>query len=167
MDKKDHKNNKLIDYGYDKISCNIYKRKWYDLKVKVRESEAFLGPDEYRDLLFSSIDLRLRSDVPVGISLSGGLDSSSILSRLIDEKINLNTFSAVYGKNLRGDEKNYILEFKNSVKKMNFVQINQNDLFKTSCISFTTSGFFSESKASSKCILLASSIPIHPKAHTA
>ena len=74
--------------------------------------------------------MRLRSDVPVGVSLSGGLDSSSILSRLIHKKLDLNTFSAVYGERLKGDETNYIIEFKNLVQKMNFVEISENDLYK-------------------------------------
>ncbi len=126
---KSHEYKKFIHDDYQGLSHNVYKRKWYDLSSRVNASGTFSDQDEYRNLLFSSIDLRLRSDVPVGVSLSGGLDSSSILSRLIDKKLNLNTFSAVYGKNLKGDEKDYILEFKNSVKKMNFVQINQNDLF--------------------------------------
>jgi len=120
--------NKLIHDNYKKISNNIYNRKWYDLKRRVNKVETFQNSSEYKDLLFSSIDLRLRSDVPVGVSLSGGLDSSSILSRLIDKKLDLNTFSAVYGENLRGDEKNYILEFNNLVKRMNFVNIGEYDL---------------------------------------
>jgi asparagine synthase (glutamine-hydrolysing) len=35
--------------------------------------------DEYRSLLLESVRLRFRSDVPVGINLSGGLDSSLLL----------------------------------------------------------------------------------------
>lgn len=59
--------------------------------------------DLKRDLervFIESVKLRLRSDVPVGSCLSGGVDSSSIvsvMSELIkDKKDKINTFSAVY-----------------------------------------------------------------------
>jgi asparagine synthase (glutamine-hydrolysing) len=59
------------------------------------EPQAF---DEFRALLERSIRMRLRSDVPVGTSLSGGLDSSAIVSLLARERgttptLTQNTFS--------------------------------------------------------------------------
>ncbi len=58
-------------------------RKWYDLHEKVgndfdRRTEAEVE-DEYKSLMFESVKLRFRSDVPVGVSLSGGIDSSTLL----------------------------------------------------------------------------------------
>ena len=53
--------------------------------------------EEFRHLLADSVRLRLQSDVPVGTCLSGGLDSSSIVSlasRQIEEPVR--TFSSVY-----------------------------------------------------------------------
>lgn len=55
--------------------------------------------DHVRELLAESVELRLRSDVPVGAFLSGGLDSSTIValmrqaSEREDEDNNLHTFS--------------------------------------------------------------------------
>ncbi len=52
----------------------------------------------FRELLVDAVKLRLRSDVPVGITLSGGLDSSSItcLAAQIQGEKSLKTFTAVY-----------------------------------------------------------------------
>ena len=98
-------------------------QKWYDLKTQVNQSNGFKSPDEFRDLLSSAVGLRLRSDVPVGVCLSGGLDSSSIASILLRdyEKNDLNTFSAVYQKGQYGDETEFIQEYKPVLHNMYFI----------------------------------------------
>lgn len=55
--------------------------------------------DEFTRLLSTSVNKRLRSDVAVGSSLSGGLDSSSIVACILqqpDAPSRLPTFSAVF-----------------------------------------------------------------------
>ncbi len=57
-------------------------RQWYDLNEKAGETDQRpleVVMDEYLELLKQSITFRFRSDVPVGINLSGGLDSSILL----------------------------------------------------------------------------------------
>ena len=96
-------------------------KKWYNLSEKLSKNSP-LSPDEYRDLFNESLKLRLRSDVPVGVSLSGGIDSSSIVSALIEDfnLIELNTFSAIYGKDEAADESNFIDAYDDIVKNMHF-----------------------------------------------
>jgi asparagine synthase (glutamine-hydrolysing) len=57
--------------------------KWYDVAERVgADFDARSEPEvieEYRSLLRDSVSLRFRADVPVGINLSGGVDSSVLL----------------------------------------------------------------------------------------
>jgi asparagine synthase (glutamine-hydrolysing) len=78
-------------------------RRWYDILksggLNLSEQEA---GERFRDLLTKSVEMHLRSDVPVGSCLSGGLDSSSIvclMDRLLrEQKVDapINTVSACY-----------------------------------------------------------------------
>ena len=57
--------------------------RWYDLPAQVAETDTRPEAEvmqEYLALLEGSVAFRFRSDVPVGIALSGGLDSSILLS---------------------------------------------------------------------------------------
>lgn len=57
---------------------------WYDLAERVGqvidERSETESSEEYLELLKQSVSLRFRSDVPVGVNLSGGLDSSLLLA---------------------------------------------------------------------------------------
>ncbi|MBI5403530.1 MAG: asparagine synthase (glutamine-hydrolyzing) [Ignavibacteriae bacterium] len=113
---------KLQHGSYIEIEDNIFKTgKWYNLKDNL--GKPFKDADEFRELLSSSIGLRLRSDVPVGVCLSGGLDSSAIVSLLLRDynKNDINTFSAIYEKEgHRFDESGFIYEYRDKVKNMYF-----------------------------------------------
>ena len=68
--------------------------------------------EKFRELFYDSVKMRLRSDVPVGSSLSGGIDSSVVVSviKKIQEEQNsnaeMNTFSARFPK-FSADESYY------------------------------------------------------------
>lgn len=91
--------------------------KWWDLKENLsttpkNETENF---EKFRDLFLSAVKLRLRGDVPVGTCLSGGLDSSAIVSLANPflREGNQKTFSAVY-PGFEFDESSYVNEIANN-----------------------------------------------------
>ena len=117
---------------------NLPIRKWYDLAEHVQnlKSEIINLKSEqakvrYMDLFKKAIELRLRSDVPWGVCLSGGLDSSAITATIIKElkKPDVHSFSAVYGKDSKADESNFIDEFKTIVPNMHYIYPDAERLF--------------------------------------
>lgn len=112
--KLQHGNQMIIEDGYMSI------KKWYNLKLRAEKTSGFENAEEFRELFSSSIGLHLRSDVPIGVCLSGGLDSSSIVSTLLMDyhMEDLNTFSAIYKKGQAGNETKYILEYTPLIKNM-------------------------------------------------
>lgn len=86
---------------------------WWKLEENLDQAprQANEVGERFRDLLLSSIRLRLRSDVPLGTCLSGGLDSSAIVSLANPflEEGRQRTFSIVH-PGFRFDESLYIDE---------------------------------------------------------
>ena len=112
--------------------------KWYNLSERVRDLRSQISnlgfekaKEEYMRLFKRAIELRLRSDVPWGVCLSGGLDSSAITATIIKElkKPDVHSFSAVYGKDSKADESRFIDEFKGIVPNMHYIHPDAERLF--------------------------------------
>jgi asparagine synthase (glutamine-hydrolysing) len=73
----------------------IQTEKWYDLKSEIQNQGLIKDPQEwFRATFDDSVRLRMVSDVPVGVLLSGGLDSSSILASLKKQQFqNIQSFN--------------------------------------------------------------------------
>jgi asparagine synthase (glutamine-hydrolysing) len=96
---------------YDAIRHEYHVSAWWDITVEdnppPKEEEAI---SRFLTLFSASVNRRLRSDTPVGASLSGGLDSSSVLATLLgqqDTVRRLPTFSATF-PGFEKDETPYI-----------------------------------------------------------
>ena len=73
--------------------------RWYELKKNAQAATYEENVETFRDLFHQAVTLRLRSDVPVGSTLSGGLDSSAIvctLRKIIPEDKPVNTLSSCF-----------------------------------------------------------------------
>lgn len=84
---------------------------YWDIEVaQIRSIKEENAVDTFCDLLHASVKRRLRSDVRLGTSLSGGLDSSSVVACILSEqdaRVPLPTFSAVF-PGFEKDESSYI-----------------------------------------------------------
>ncbi|HEY2120601.1 MAG TPA: asparagine synthase (glutamine-hydrolyzing) [Candidatus Acidoferrum sp.] len=85
-------------------------RRYWELRVDSdREITVSAAIEEFHSRFADAVKIRLRSDVPVGVCLSGGLDSSAILSQAaaLAPETQLQTFSACF-EDKAFDEREYI-----------------------------------------------------------
>jgi asparagine synthase (glutamine-hydrolysing) len=81
----------IITIDLDSLSLTY--KQWYVFEPRIWEGTLDQAEENLRYLLKDATKLRLRSDVPVGSALSGGLDSSTIvclMRQLLDETGNQN-----------------------------------------------------------------------------
>ena len=92
-------------------------------QIRISEEDALQTLD---NLFTTAVSRRLRSDVPVGTSLSGGLDSSSIIyyiqKNLAGKTVNLKTFSAIF-PGFEKDERKYIQQMASTFNLENHTTI--------------------------------------------
>lgn len=84
---------------YTPDNGELYVEKYWELDPQIQQQKIteYDALDEFKYLFEASVKRRLRSDVPVGTSLSGGLDSSSVLSTVLQvSQYKPHTFSAIF-----------------------------------------------------------------------
>lgn len=89
---------------------------------------------ELRTRLERAVNIRLKADVPVAHCLSGGIDSTVILSLIAKEQTNIDVFSVLFPHDKASDESVYIKEVVNyynsrgSNIKLNTVEMNEDTI---------------------------------------
>ncbi len=101
---------------YIKLSvadCTLSVKQYYDIHWKHTNHSITIkqAKEKFHELFYTSVQRRLRSDVTVGSSLSGGLDSSLVVAVIDSLKagtgMQQDTFSAVF-PGFKKDERKYI-----------------------------------------------------------
>ena len=98
-------------YAFEINTKTIQYKQWQYWKLEQKEISSENYAEQYSQLFSNSINLRLRSDVPVGVFLSGGMDSTAIIcemKRQLDKSNNQQKLHAYSFISKQFDETNYI-----------------------------------------------------------
>lgn len=91
--------------------------KWFELSTKENSKITFNdATQKLKNMFLENIKLHMRSDVPLGIALSGGVDSSAVACavRTLFPNLEINTFTYV-AKNSDVDEENWADKINNHI----------------------------------------------------
>ena len=96
----------LAEFNFsDKLTFKT--RKWWNLSIshesKLSETQA---ADILQKLISENIKIHLRSDVPIAVSLSGGIDSSALVYAIREQfpELTINTFSFISDRKEQSEE---------------------------------------------------------------
>ena len=122
--------------GYNAVFClkknKLKLEKYFELEdhnVESNKTEDELI-ESIKMVVDDSVNLRLRSDVEIGMALSGGVDSNIVVNLSNTKSPGISTFSSIYTEDVSINETDNI---KITVEKLklnsNFTTVNKNDIF--------------------------------------
>jgi asparagine synthase (glutamine-hydrolysing) len=94
-----------IDFS-EKLHFSL--KKWWNPSINLKYNLTFdEASKKLRNLFLESVRFHLRSDVPIGAALSGGIDSSAIVCgiKIVNPDLCINTFSFIADGNSLNEEK--------------------------------------------------------------
>jgi len=90
-----------LSYDLEKQKLTIHQ--YWSLKAKQKKRSKEEALDRFNELFTSAVKYRLISDVPVGVFLSGGVDSSAITGVASQLSPHINTFSIGFSESNRSE----------------------------------------------------------------
>jgi asparagine synthase (glutamine-hydrolysing) len=92
---------------YDLKSRKLATKRWWDIKINIQDKPESYFVEKLQKEFKDSVERRLISDVPLGIYLSGGLDSSSIAAMMHELDVPIKSFSVDFGNDRRIEDIKY------------------------------------------------------------
>ncbi|MES2559926.1 MAG: asparagine synthase (glutamine-hydrolyzing) [Bacteroidota bacterium] len=120
-------------YAIVKRDGSMTTTRWWNLSERINNHAAIPNPEEWFEETFhSSVKYRMVADVPVGVLLSGGLDSSSIAASLRHSGFeNIHTFNVGF-RNYENDETSIARKFSESLGfKFHGIHVEKTALFQS------------------------------------
>lgn len=84
---------------FDLRNNRYFQFRYYDLKEELEDLSHLSfekATSGFRELFFDAVRLQMRSDVKIGLTLSGGLDSSSLVAAVCRNTLKMESFSACF-----------------------------------------------------------------------
>tara|TARA_X000000368_G_scaffold108809_1_gene84669 strand:- start:31654 stop:33450 length:1797 start_codon:yes stop_codon:yes gene_type:complete len=115
---------------YIKIKVNnenfeLENRKYWEIHDYLDDKT--FSEEEFVDLFEDSVDIRLDSDVPVSVFLSGGLDSTSIVKAISKKRESINSFSLITNSK-KYNESEYMNSVVNKYKTNHHIELVESEI---------------------------------------